>query len=66
MSGSPWLHVLYQFGLCGLAVVASLWKVADVAQRPRYLRTGLVIAVATVLLLGLSVYAGRPVDAPLF
>jgi hypothetical protein len=66
MSGSPWLHVLYQFGLCALAVVASLWKVADVAERSRYLRAGLVIAAATVLLLGLSVYAGRPVDAPLF
>lgn len=65
MSGSPWLHVLYQFGLCGLAVVASLWKVADATQRPRYLRIGLAIAAGTVLLLGLSVYTGRPVDAPL-
>ena len=66
MSGSAWLHVLYQFGLCGLAVVASLWKVADVAERTRYLRVGLVVAAVTVVLLGASVYGGRPVDTPLF
>lgn len=66
MSGSAWLHVFYQFGLCGLAVVASLWKVADVAERTHYLRAGLVIAAVTVALLGASVYGGRPIDTPLF
>lgn len=66
MSGSPWLHVLYQFGLCGLAVIASLWKVADAGERPRYLRAGLAIAAVTAFLLAATVYGGRPVDTPLF
>jgi hypothetical protein len=66
MSGSAWMHVLYQLGLCALALVASLWKVADAAERSYYLRIGLGTAAVTVVLLGLSVYTGRPVDAPLF
>jgi hypothetical protein len=62
--GSPQWYLVYLCLLCALAVTAALYRTALQAHRPRFLRSGLTLAVLAVCSLGLAA-APDPTRLPL-